>query len=313
MSWSRRFSTSTDPRRGCSSAPGGTRAAGGRARPRHRPGRPERSRSSPRPTPCAAGCPSFPATSRFRSRSSASGICSHGQLACELRIELAIRYQCHEVTRGRGRTDRRRRTARTPGANAGIEVDVTDVERRRLVGAVAEHDERPSRVDHRDESAERIASHRLQDEVEPAAELRNVGHDFVGSELTKSRRPRRAAADQRCHLRAAQMRELDRKAADSARCAGHENSATKDGGPEPENPQRGQAGRWKRRRLGEGDAIGQLGDPVCGDRHPLGPGPALPDADDPGAGPRAMLDVGLEDAGEVPARAPAVGGAPEQS
>jgi len=81
----------------------------------------------------------------------------------------------------------------------------------------------------------------------------------------KSRRPRRADADQRRHFRAAQMRELDRKAADAARGARHENSATKDGGPQPEHAQRGQAGRWTRRALGEGDSIGQLGGPSLRD------------------------------------------------
>ena len=47
------------------------------------------------------------------------------------------------------------------------------------------------------------------------------------------------------------------------------------------------------------------------DRHPLGPGPASPDTDHPGAGSRAVFDVGPQDAGEVPTRAPAVGGRPE--
>ena len=72
-----------------------------------------------------------------------------------------------------------------------------------------------------------------------------------------------------------------------------------------------QAGRRERRALGEGDAIGQPGDPSLRGRHPLGPGLAFPEPDHSGAGPKAVLDVGQQDAGEVPTRSPAVSGRPE--
>ncbi len=139
----------------------------------------------------------------------------------------------------------------------------------------------------------------------------DVGDDVIGTKLAKPLRSRRAAADQRCHLRTTQMSQLDGKAADPTRGPRHEDSATQDRWSHSEHAQGCQAGRWQRRRLGEGDAIGQLGDPPLRDRHLLGPGPAPPDADHPGAGSQAVLDVGPQDAGEVPSGTPAIGSRPE--
>ena len=180
-----------------------------------------------------------------------------------------------------------------------------------LVGAVAEHDHGASRVDHRDEATERGPAHRLQDEVELAAELRDVRHDLVSAQLTKSGRPCRAAADQRRHVGAAQMRQLDREAANAARGAGDQHPAAEDGWSEPEDAQRGQAGGGQRCCLGEAHGNGQLGDPPWRHGDPLRPGPAVADPDDPGARSRAVFDIGLQDPGKVPAGPPTIGGGAE--
>ena len=48
----------------------------------------------------------------------------------------------------------------------------------------------PLGVDLGDESAERVTSHRLEDEVETAPEPVDVRDDVIGAELAKSTRPR---------------------------------------------------------------------------------------------------------------------------
>ena len=120
-----------------------------------------------------------------------------------------------------------------------------------------------------------------------------------------------AAADQRRHVGAAQMRQLDREAPDAARGAGDQHPAAEDGRSEPEDAQCGQARGGQRRCLGERHGIGQLGDPPWRHRDPLRPRPAVANADDPGARSWAVLDIGLQDASKVPAGTPTIGGGAE--
>ena len=110
------------------------------------------------------------------------------QVADALRIEFAGGDQPDKVGEVAAEGITSKEQLETLEADRRIEVDVAYVERGALVRAVAEHHERALRVDHRDETAKRVATHRFQYEVEAAPELRDVKHNVVRPDGS-SRRP----------------------------------------------------------------------------------------------------------------------------
>src|SRR4051812_36955459 len=90
------------------------------------------------------------------------------QLTGELRIDLAGGHQPGEVREVAAEGITTKEQLEDLEADRGIEVDVAYVEGGELVGAVAEHHQRALWVDHHDQAAQRVAAHRLENQIKAA-------------------------------------------------------------------------------------------------------------------------------------------------